>query len=185
MRTVPYSPGNQKTIKMIRLEKFDQSDYSTLISWIETEEMLMQFGGPGFQFPLTYEQLDESALDPNRFSFKVMVNNTNECIGHCEVLVTDLTAKIGRVIIGNKNARGKGYGEQVMRELVKFALAHINRSIIELNVFDFNLSAIRCYEKVGFRINPDQKLERKVKGETWTALNMILDTALWNKEGKA
>jgi hypothetical protein len=37
---------------VIRLKKFDRSAYATLISWIDTEEMLMQFGGPNFSFPL-------------------------------------------------------------------------------------------------------------------------------------
>ena len=36
-------------------------------------------------------------------------------------------------------------------------------------------TAIECYKKAGFTINPGKILERKVKNETWVALNMTLD----------
>ncbi|MFB3389979.1 GNAT family N-acetyltransferase [Flavobacterium sp. LAR06] len=53
---------------------------------------------------------------------------------------------------------------------------------IELNVFDFNVGAIKCYEKVGFSINPDKILIREVDGETWTALNMVLKLDEWKNK---
>jgi hypothetical protein len=41
---------------MVRLEKFNKCAYADLISWIDSKEMLMQFAGPSFDFPLTNEQ---------------------------------------------------------------------------------------------------------------------------------
>ena len=170
---------------MIKLVNFAEEDYETLISWIDTEDLLMQFAGPGFRFPLTKEQLAESASDPSRFSFTIVDTISKERIGHCEVLITDTTAKIGRVIIGSEQAKGKGYCGEIMRKLVEFIYSRIDRTIIELNVFDFNRVAISCYEKVGFRINPDLKFERKVRDETWIALNMILDHEVFHKAAHA
>lgn len=160
---------------MLKLVTFSEYDFDQLIAWVDTEELLMQFAGPGFRFPLTKEQLAESAADPARFSFTIVDTHTQEAIGHCEVSVTDTTAKIGRVIIGSGNARGKGLCGEIMRLLVEFIYSRIDRMIIELNVFEFNKTSIACYEKVGFRINPDITFERKVKDKTWIALNMILD----------
>jgi len=70
---------------MIRLEKFDKDSYADLISWINSEEELMQFAGPSFNFPLTNEQLETSLSDTNRFAFKIVNNKTNTSIGHSEI----------------------------------------------------------------------------------------------------
>ena len=86
---------------MITLERFGRNDYEQLISWIKDEEMLMQFGGPNFRFPLTVEQLDHSQADPRRHSFKVVSEQTKKTIGHCEVYLQEDCAKLARIIIGD------------------------------------------------------------------------------------
>jgi RimJ/RimL family protein N-acetyltransferase len=157
---------------MINLEPFGKENYANLISWVDSEEMLMQFAGPAFTFPLTAEQLDLSLSDQNRTAFRVVLLATNTTIGHAEVYLKDHSAHIGRVLIGDQQFRGKGLGQQIIKLLLDFSFSHLNRSTVELNVFDWNISAIKCYEKCGFTINPDKKFERQVQGETWTGSNM-------------
>lgn len=157
---------------MIRLGPFTAADYANLIAWVDSEEMLMQFAGPAFTFPLTAEQLDLSLNDQNRTAFRVVLIETNATIGHAEVYLKEHSTHIGRVLIGDQQYRGKGLGQQIIRLLLDFSFSHLNRSTAELNVFDFNTSAIKCYEKVGFTVNPDKKFERTVKGQTWTGSNM-------------
>ncbi len=165
---------------MIRLQPFDSRFYELLISWIDSEELMMQFAGPSLRYPLTVEQLDLSNQDPNRFAFAVTETESGDTIGHGELYLTGSTAKFGRIIIGNKKARGKGIGQQIVNELIAYSLHHFNHLSIELNVFDWNEEAIRCYEKLGFKVNPGKILERKIKDQTWIALNMVLDWEAWN-----
>lgn len=48
-----------------------------------------------------------------------------------------------------QSEQGKGYGKQLMKKVKDIAKEHeINR--IELNVWDFNESALKFYEKLGF-----------------------------------
>lgn len=170
--TIHHSPFT--THHLIRLEKFDSSDYADLISWIKDEEMLMKFGGPSFSFPLTAEQLDKSQEDKQRYSFKVVDVERNKTIGHCEVYLLEETAKLARILIGEDTQRGKGLGKEIMKALIDFTANQLHRTNIELNVFDWNVGAIKCYESVGFKINPNKRLERKVNGKTWIAVNMVL-----------
>jgi RimJ/RimL family protein N-acetyltransferase len=164
---------------MIRLDKFDQTCYDTLISWVNSADTLMQFAGPAFTFPLTKEQLDNSLSDSNRFAFKV-VNQSNEMtIGHAEIYLTNRSAYLGRILIGDPQLRGKGLGQQIVSYLLHYAFENLEQTKVQLNVFDWNLEAIKCYEKVGFRINPEKKLRRIVNGQTWIALNMIIDKQNW------
>lgn len=164
---------------MIQLEKFDKKFYSELINSIQNAKDLMQFGGPEFSFPLTEEQIDKTLSDQNRIAFRVANSSDENTIGHCEIYFNDNSAKLGRILIMDENQRGKGIGEQMVILLLEFILKNRKERNIELNVFDFNIGAIKCYEKVGFTINPDKKLIREVDGETWTAFNMVLNLEDW------
>lgn len=160
---------------MIRLEKFEKEMYQQLISWVESEEDLMLFAGPKFTFPLTKQQLESSLSDQKRFAFQVINQGNNLPIGHCEFSLTDQTVVLGRILIGDKFYRGKGLGKIIVTELLDFIKLKIDRQKIELNVFDFNIGAIKCYEKVGFKINHDKKTEVIFNGEIWNLLNMSME----------
>lgn len=164
---------------MIQLEKFDKEFYPELINSIKNAKDLMQFGGPEFSFPLTEKQIDKTLSDENRIAFRVANSSDGNTIGHCEIYFKDNSAKLGRILIMDENQRGKGIGEQMVILLLEFILKNRKERNIELNVFDFNIGAIKCYEKVGFTINPDKKLIREVDGETWTAFNMVLNLEDW------
>jgi RimJ/RimL family protein N-acetyltransferase len=160
---------------MIYLEPFDRQHYDDLISWVENEEELMQFAGPLFKFPLTPEQLDESISDKNRIAFRLVDGESNKGIGHAEIYLLENSVKLGRILIGDKTHRGRGLCPRIMKLLLDYAFANLDKDLIELNVFDWNQGAIKCYEKVGFVINPEKKLLRQVKDQTWTAINMRID----------
>ena len=166
---------------MIRLEKFGSDHYADLISWIENEEALMQFAGPAYSFPLTPEQLDISVSDKNRIAFRIVNNETDLSIGHAEIYLLDNSAKIGRILIGDKEQRGKGLGKQIVNLLLDYAFSNLNRTTVELNVFDWNIAAIKCYEKTGFTKNLDKKLERKISGQTWVAFNMSIEKVVYEQ----
>jgi len=167
---------------MICLEKFERKDYFELIDSVKSAKDLMQFGGPEFTFPLTEQQIDKTLSDENRIAFRVVDVSNGNTIGHCEIYFYDGFAKLGRILIMDKNQRGKGIGEQMVTLLLQYISENRKEKNIELNVFDFNIGAQKCYEKVGFTLNPDKKYLREVDGETWTALNMVLNLEEWKNK---
>ncbi len=158
---------------MITLIPFSPGHVITLISWIESEEMLMQFAGPSFQYPLTAEQLPYQSADPRHPSFSLMKDSPRELLGYGEIRFTNTTAFLCRLIIA-PNKRGNGYGNLLMRELLAQVERHPEINRVELNVFDFNSGAIHLYSKFGFVINPEKAFERSMKGRVWRAVNMVL-----------
>jgi RimJ/RimL family protein N-acetyltransferase len=52
--------------------------------------------------------------------------------------------------IGDREYWGKGYGTQAMRLILRYAFTELNLRRVSLNVFGYNLRAIRSYEKLGF-----------------------------------
>ena len=167
---------------MIKLEKFTEQDFERLINWIENEEILVQFSGGIFKFPLTKEQLNEYLYSENIISFKIINLETNEVIGHSEIYKSEKNeVKLCRILIGEENQRGKGFGKKIINELVKYSFEKLNAEKVELNVYDWNKYAIVCYEKSGFEINPNKFSEIAVKGNKWISLNMILNKSKWEK----
>ena len=49
-------------------------------------------------------------------------------------------------------ARGKGYGQAALELLIQQVFSDKTIRTLKLNVFSFNVSAIRCYENAGFRV---------------------------------
>jgi RimJ/RimL family protein N-acetyltransferase len=169
------------TTAKIRLEQFGRDNYADLVAWVESEEALMQFAGPLLKFPLAAEQLDVSLSDKNRIAFRVVDNERNRGIGHAEIYLSENSARLGRILIGEKERRGKRLGQQIVGLLLDFSFTNFDIPLVELNVFDWNTAAIKCYEKVGFTVNPAKTIERKIKDKTWIAINMTIDRWRYEK----
>jgi len=165
---------------MIKLEPFKQSDFDTLISWIDSKELLVQFAGSVFSFPLSRDQLQKYLGDERSMAFNIIDVDLKTIIGHAEIYHIDKdTCKLDKIIIGDKSSRGKGLCQQIMKTLLNLSFAMINIKRVELNVYDWNVAAKRCYEKVGFVVNPDRNFSTQVNGNSWLALNMVFERDRW------
>lgn len=167
-------------LTMIRLKKFDKEDYDNLVAWIDSEEMLIRIAGRQMTFPVTKEQLDISQSDVKRNAFSIINVETGKSIGHCELYLLENSAKIDRVIIDG-SMKGKGLCSQLMRLLLDYGFNVLKQPLIELNVFDWNTAAIRCYEKAGLKKNNDKTMEFESNGEKWIAFNMSIDKATYEQ----
>ncbi len=167
---------------MIRLDKFTPSDFPQFLSWIDSYDTLVQFAGATtFQFPVTEKQVQSYFEKTDRLIFKVMHLADNKNIGHAELMFFEEgKARICRVLIGDKNYRGKGIGQAIIEALVIKAYKELEMSYLELNVYDWNTTAIKCYEKVGFKINPEEVKYSEFNAKKWTALNMVLDRSTYD-----
>ena len=58
-------------------------------------------------------------------------------------------AKLG-IVIGERDYWGRGYGTEAIRTMLRYAFLELGLNRVELEVYDFNERAIRCYEKAGF-----------------------------------
>ncbi|WP_394219394.1 hypothetical protein [Halobacillus trueperi] len=56
---------------MLQLIPFQEKDFQTLSGWIDSPRFLMQWGGPMFNFPLTYQQLIDYKDAQDRRAFQV------------------------------------------------------------------------------------------------------------------
>jgi len=160
---------------MITLERFTENDFDRFIGWIENEEQLIQFAGPLFKFPLTEIQLQSYLEQNKKVPYRIRLNETKEIIGHCELNYENAIPRLSRILIGDKNLRNKGIGKLIVKAMVDLVFQNPNCCAVDLSVFDWNASAIACYNQMGFVVRPDLITSMLVSGKTWNAYNMLLD----------
>lgn len=162
---------------MIRLEKFEKLDFDRLIAWIESEESMIQFSGPIFNFPITPDQLDKYLDSETRIAFKVIDSFSGEVIGHAELNNIDnknRNARVCRILIGDKQNRNKGFGKAIIKELIRIGFDDLKLHRLDLGVYDFNQQAIKCYKDCGFKIEGLLIENSKVGNNYWSTLNMSI-----------
>lgn len=167
---------------MVTLVPFTESDFDRLINWVDSPELLMTIAGPAYTFPLTADQLMKYVDDPQSVAFNVVDTGSNEVIGHAEIITTaGNTRKLDKVLIGETQRRGRGVGTALMSELLRKSFEDREVEVVELNVFDWNAGARKCYEKVGFTINPSKVQVVEFGDKRWITLNMIIDRSKWSE----
>ncbi len=159
----------------IHLEAFERSDFPRLISWIPDSDMLLQWGGPDFIFPLDEKQLDEywraSQQTPIiRRIYKAVNAENGSVVGHIElnaINARNRSAVLSRVMIA-PHVRGKGMSYEMVCRTCSIAFNELHLHRLMLHVYDFNQPAIACYKKTGFVV---EGLYRE---------NVIASTGFWN-----
>lgn len=163
---------------LIQLEPFSTSDFDRLISWVDSPELLLTIAGTVFTYPLSAAQLHAYLADPKSNSFNIVEQDTKKVIGHAEIITMgNGVFKIDKLLIGDTSIRGKGIGQAVINQLLNYSFSVLNAATVELNVFDWNIAAIKCYEKCGFQINREKQSTFQMGDQRWIALNMRRELA--------
>lgn len=163
-----------RSIPKLALVPFTENDIKNLQRWISSERILAQFAGNSFTYPLSYYQLIQYINDPSREVFKVVDVISNKRIGHCEFNHAHDIPRLSRIIIGDPKFRGKGMGQRIVSIMVERLFGNNQIEMVDLNVFDWNHAAIKCYENIGFQSNPIPTKSHVYQGENWKRINMIL-----------
>ncbi|PKH12062.1 GNAT family N-acetyltransferase [Planomicrobium sp. MB-3u-38] len=174
---------------MITLRYFEQKDFKQLMDWVETAEFMLQWAGPSFVYPLNEFQLMEYLKDANKkdstsYIYSVIDEQTQKLVGHVSLSRIDRnnrSARIGRVILGDPNTKGKGFCCQMIQQVLKIAFDELNLHRVTLGVFDFNKAAIACYEKAGFQKEGLMRDHQKFGDDYWSLWEMGILEDEWRE----
>jgi len=169
---------------MVGLERFGRLDFDRLIGWIGSAEDLMLWAGPIFHWPLNQAQLAAylaaaEGESPSRRIFRAV--DDGEVVGHVELNAIERThrsATLSRVLV-RPGFRGRGTGETMVRRLLAVAFDEMRLHRVDLFVFDTNMPAIACYEKIGFRHEGRLRDYRRLGDRYLTSLLMSMLEDEW------
>jgi len=142
--------------KLVRLRAIEREDIPTFVRWFNDPEVR--------QYLLMYEPMSKAKEE--RW-FESYLERRDDLLLAIEARVGDEWLHIGNVglhkidwknrtavlgiVLGEKAYWGQGFGTDATRTALAFAFGELNLHRVELEVFDFNPRAMRCYEKAGFR----------------------------------
>lgn len=78
-----------------------------------------------------------------------------------------------------KKIIGKGIGTKVLKEAIRIGFEDMKFQKITLGVFDFNHSAIKCYENAGFTKEKFLENVRKSSTGYWNLYEMEISKVEW------
>lgn len=131
-------------------------------------------------FPTTMHDLEkfyeEVAASRNQVIFAIVERSGNQHIGNVKLGPINWVhrrATFG-MLIGDKEFWGAGIGQEATRMAVEYGFNRLNLHRIDLGVFADHVAAVRCYEKVGFRVEgrfrEDLFLDGEYKDRLWMGL---------------
>jgi diamine N-acetyltransferase len=106
--------------------------------------------------------------------FTIYERATWRPIGNCGLLDVNhrnRTAEFG-LLIGEVDARGKGYGTEATRLMLDYAFTALGIHNLMLRVFAYNLAGIRTYQKAGFREFGRRREAVWMGGRLWDTVYM-------------
>jgi RimJ/RimL family protein N-acetyltransferase len=173
---------------MIRLEYFTKDDYQQLIEWIDNEDLLKNWAGSLFSFPLTPHSLDwylDETNDPDNSDalvYKAVSSVSGNTVGHISlggISRKNRSARISRVLVGDTSYKGKGVCSSMVNAVLKIGFEQLNLHRIGLGVYTFNAKAIGCYTKCGFSIDGTMRDVLLYNDEYWSLVEMSILEDEW------
>lgn len=178
---------------MITLEYFTEKDFTQLKEWISDEHLLTNWAGSLFRFPLTDESLEWYIRDVNdpatsdAFIYKAVETATGATVGHISLggySRKNRSARISRVLVA-PGEQGKGICVTMILSVCRFGFEELGLHRISLGVYDFNHSALRCYEKAGFVSEGVQRDILLYEGRFWSLVEMSMLEPEWRAKNSA
>jgi RimJ/RimL family protein N-acetyltransferase len=170
----------------VQLQPFSADDFPRVIAWIQTPEMMVQWGGSQlFSFPLDARQLQIylhfSQGDKAIARIYKVVNEAGEVVGHIELGAINPyngTASICRVFI-DPLFRGRGYCADMVRQVMAVGFNELGLRRIDLRVYAFNNPAIQCYQAAGFKYEGLLRQAQRVGDQLWDVVLMAIMHDEW------
>lgn len=163
----------------LHLRSYEPADFSAIQNWITDERIHALWSGGHMPLPLTANafavKLMQGYAQWNDEAF-VYADEHEQPAGFavCSITPENHRAHIKYVIV-NPLLRGSGIGTSMIELLLNRLFDTGIVRFVTLNVFDINTSAIRCYQKAGFRITSVASDVFSFQNEQWGRIAMQKD----------
>ena len=139
----------------VYLRPAERDDVARLVAWLNDYRTTRTLGLPApLSVPLEERWL-ESTLERHGIElwyFVICRLEDDRPVGGIDLHEVDQrngSAALG-IMIGSEEDRGRGYGSDALRALLRFAFGTLRLERVWLDVYDINPGAQRLYERVGF-----------------------------------
>lgn len=139
--------------RLLRLAVPQPGDAERLAEWSQDDEYMRMLDDDPVR-PLTDDFFRGfgDPKDSTSYYFHLRTLEEDKFIGFVVLHTIKWASRTSRLAIGigHPGYRGKGYGADALRLIIRYAFAELNLNRIELTVMDYNTAAIKAYDRVGF-----------------------------------
>jgi [ribosomal protein S5]-alanine N-acetyltransferase len=167
----------------VYLRPLERADVPLLIPWINDPEVTR---GLRIHRPMNVQTEEEFIQkmyqDEHALAVGIALRETDQLVGMTGLHQMDFRnrhASFG-LMIGAKDAWGRGYGTEATALLVRHAFETLNLNRVWLLVYEDNAAGIRAYEKVGFRKEGVLRQDSFHQGRYWDTFIMGVLREDWN-----
>jgi len=113
-----------------------------LRDWLEPPKSLAQLE----------QEFDANVSDPDPAVVRMVIEAEGRAVGDIDLFHIDQRNRNADVGLGiwRSEDRGRGFGTDALRTMLRWGFRHLNLHRIELSVEPENLRAVHVYEKLGF-----------------------------------
>jgi RimJ/RimL family protein N-acetyltransferase len=144
--------------------------------WVNDFETVRNLGLP--PLPMTMEQeqgwFEGAAKGGQTAAFTIYERDRWTPIGNTSLMAIDYrnrTAEFG-ILIGEADARGKGYGTETARLMLDYAFTALGLHSVMLRVHEYNRAGQRAYAKAGYREIGRRRQDHLMGGKLWDTIYM-------------
>jgi RimJ/RimL family protein N-acetyltransferase len=140
----------------IYLRAIERDDLHRCYAWMNDEDLTATIA---MRYPMSlareadWVERATRGQDPSELNLAICLGDGDRHIGNCGLVQIDRdnrTATLG-ILIGEKDCRGRGLGEEAVRLLCRWAFDEMDLRKIRLDVYANNPGAVKTYERVGFQ----------------------------------
>jgi RimJ/RimL family protein N-acetyltransferase len=138
----------------IFLRPFEKRDLTHFQRWENDSELRKLIGEVAPMSRTEVEKWYKDLLaDQDRVWFAIVLKKRNRVIGEAGLLRMDRPTRSTdmTIIIGERDAWGKGYGKEVGHLLLSYAFEHLGFHRVSIGVVGFNKNALKFWKSLGFR----------------------------------
>ena len=171
--------------KLTRLTAMDPEEMAAAVSRHSRNSEYFRLMGSGPCRPVSKEStkkwIEKQVEDQRVFAFTIRALEDDRLLGDVGLGWVhwshgDTYIGIG---IGERDLWGKGYGSDAMQVALRYAFTELNLRRITLNVYEYNLRAIRSYEKIGFQHEGRIRQYMLREGRRWDLIHMGILKEAW------
>lgn len=178
----------RKMNQTITLRKISPADTSNIVKWRNSPSVKRNLLSQADLKPEQHLAYLKNVVDAGKCSQYIIQLTTSgsiKDIGTVFIKNIDLTNNKGEfgIFIGEDEARGKGCSNEAIKAILKVAFEQLHLNRVYLSVICDNISAIRAYERSGFRIEGILK-EDYIRGNIYMDIMLMGITKKMWLEGK-
>ena len=172
--------------KRVKLGPIKKEYIDSFLRWFNDPEIIQYLASYLPMTRMAEEAWMENLKDGDdtiRFSIVIPQEDGSEkLIGNCGIHNINWKNRVAEVgiVIGEKDYQNKGFGTEAMELLLEYAFNTINLHRIELFTYEYNIGALKSYNKVGFVEEGRRRQFMYFKGKYHDTILMGILAEEWN-----